>query len=74
MTLPECREQAPAQTRRPRTALAPASALCFVLLIGVVSMFSDMTHEGARGLESGLLDLLDHLVAGRQPSRALLLL
>lgn len=42
----------------PRRDLTRASALRFVLLIGVVSMFSDMTHEGARGITGPFLGSL----------------
>lgn len=58
MTLPEPREETPRAAQRPRGALARGSALRFVLLIGVVSMFSDMTHEGARGITGPFLGTL----------------
>ncbi|MER7967527.1 hypothetical protein ABTX35_00665 [Streptomyces sp. NPDC096080] len=59
MTLPGRRDQAPAVQREARTALARGTALRFVLLIGVVSMFSDMTHEGARSITGPFLGSLD---------------
>ncbi|GAK54180.1 predicted transporter [Candidatus Moduliflexus flocculans] len=34
------------------------TALKFVILFGVVSLFSDMTHEGARGITGPFLALL----------------
>ena len=37
---------------------ARAAALRFVILLGVVSMFSDMTHEGARGITGPFLGAL----------------
>ena len=37
---------------------AHRSALRFVLLIGVVSLFADMTHEGARGISGPFLGTL----------------
>ena len=33
---------------RGATGITPGSALGFVVLIGVVSLFADMTYEGAR--------------------------
>ncbi|MGC8633239.1 MAG: MFS transporter [Candidatus Limnocylindrales bacterium] len=46
-----------------QTLVSPAensrrSALRFVLLIGVVSLFADMTHEGARGISGPFLGTL----------------
>lgn len=41
-----------------RAALPRAAALRFVLLIGVVSAFSDMTHEGARSITGPFLGSL----------------
>jgi MFS family permease len=41
-----------------RGSRAPGSALRFVLLIGIVSAFSDMTHEGARGITGPFLGTL----------------
>lgn len=38
-----------------RTAIAPAMA--FVLLMGIVSLFSDFTHEGARSIYGAYLSL-----------------
>lgn len=38
--------------------VSPAAALKFVVLVGVVSLFSDMTHEGARGITGPFLALL----------------
>jgi MFS family permease len=38
-----------AETARP-AGLAPGSALRFVVLLGVVSLFGDMTYEGARSI------------------------
>ena len=35
-----------------------AAALRFVILLGIVSMFSDMTHEGARGITGPFLGML----------------
>ncbi|MEU6284391.1 MFS transporter [Streptomyces sp. NPDC047028] len=70
MTLPGRRERTPAAAPPERPALAGGSALRFVLLIGVVSMFSDMTHEGARGITGpflgslGASGLIVALVAG----------
>lgn len=48
--LERLRLAAPASGRR--------SAMRFVLLIGVVSLFSDMTHEGARGITGPFLGSL----------------
>jgi MFS family permease len=46
-------------TSAPRaTQIARRSAMRFVLLIGVVSMFSDMAHEGARGISGPFLGTL----------------
>jgi MFS family permease len=39
-------------------AIARSNALRFVLFIGIVSMFSDMTHEGARGITGPFLGTL----------------
>ncbi|MGM9336369.1 MFS transporter [Streptomyces murinus] len=58
MTVPDHREANPAAPGGTRTALARGTALRFVLLIGVVSMFSDMTHEGARGITGPFLGSL----------------
>ena len=33
------------------------SALAFILLMGIVSMFSDMTHEGAKSIYGVYLSL-----------------
>jgi MFS family permease len=41
-----------------RTDVARRTALRFVLLIGVVSMFSDMAHEGARSITGPFLATL----------------
>lgn len=41
---------------KPEKKFTPA--LSFVLLMGVVSMFSDMTHEGARSIYGSFLNLL----------------
>ncbi|MGW5124065.1 MFS transporter [Streptomyces sp. NPDC004069] len=57
MALPHRRERTPAP-RTGRTATDRSAALRFVLLIGVVSMFSDMTHEGARGVTGPFLGSL----------------
>ncbi|RNI24949.1 MFS transporter [Flexivirga caeni] len=43
---------------RPHPVLARRAALRFVLLIGVVSAFSDMTHEGARSITGPFLGSL----------------
>jgi hypothetical protein len=43
---------------QPRAELARRAALRFVLLIGVVSMFSDMAHEGARSITGPFLATL----------------
>lgn len=40
------------------SSTAHTSALRFVLFIGIVSMFSDMTHEGARGITGPFLATL----------------
>ncbi|WP_225077586.1 MFS transporter [Streptomyces sp. CoT10] len=58
MALPDRRERTPAAPRPGHTAPARSAALRFVLLIGVVSMFSDMTHEGARGVTGPFLGSL----------------
>jgi MFS family permease len=58
MTLPDRREQAPAASQPRHPAVAQGTALRFVLLIGVVSMFSDMTHEGARAITGPFLGSL----------------
>ncbi|MEU6497108.1 MFS transporter [Streptomyces sp. NPDC046984] len=55
MTLPDRCKQPGAG---PHTGLARSAALRFVLLLGVVSMFSDMTHEGARGITGPFLGSL----------------
>ncbi|MBP7402593.1 MAG: MFS transporter [Clostridia bacterium] len=39
------------------TKKARVSALSFILIMGVVSMFSDMTHEGARSIYGAYLSL-----------------
>lgn len=36
---------------------AASGAMMFILLIGIVSLFSDMTHEGARSILGGYLNL-----------------
>ncbi|MFJ8601472.1 MFS transporter [Streptomyces shenzhenensis] len=70
MTLPGNHEQIPATAGGTRAALARGSALRFVLLIGVVSLFSDMAHEGARSITGpflgslGASGLIVALVAG----------
>jgi MFS family permease len=43
---------------RPHAEIARRTALRFVLLIGVVSMFSDMAHEGARSISGPFLGSL----------------
>ena len=45
------------QHRTPRASLA-RSALVFVVLIGIVSLFSDMTYEAARGINGAFLAVL----------------
>ena len=48
-------------TRKPRktqSAGLARSALVFVVLIGVVSLFSDMTYEAARGINGAFLAYL----------------
>lgn len=35
-----------------------SKAMLFILLMGIVSMFSDLTHEGATGIRGAYLDLL----------------
>ncbi|HXX37757.1 MAG TPA: MFS transporter [bacterium] len=42
----------------PKRFALRAAALRFVILLGVVSMFSDMTHEGARGISGPFLGTL----------------
>ncbi|GHV22988.1 hypothetical protein FACS189494_10530 [Spirochaetia bacterium] len=34
------------------------SAMAFIVLIGILSLFSDMTHEGARSIPGPYLKLL----------------
>lgn len=48
----------PPRSRGGRGGLARRAALRFVLLIGVVSAFSDMTHEGARSITGPFLGSL----------------
>ena len=35
-----------------------SQAMLFILMFGVVSLFSDMTHEGASSIRGAYLDLL----------------
>lgn len=35
-----------------------SSAMAFILLFGIVSLFSDMTHEGASSIRGAYLSLL----------------
>ncbi|MER8118639.1 MFS transporter [Streptomyces sp. NPDC094031] len=60
MPVPDRRERHPSTPGGARTAPAggTGTALRFVLLIGVVSMFSDMTHEGARAITGPFLGSL----------------
>lgn len=46
------------QTTESNRPLATQSALMFVVLIGVVSLFADMTYEGARSINGPYLALL----------------
>lgn len=62
----DTREMADAQTQPPaapekssaRGMLPRGSALKFVVLLGIVSLFADMTHEGARGITGPFLATL----------------
>src|SRR5579872_3887852 len=62
----DTRETADAQTQPPaapekpsaRGMLPRGSALKFVVLLGIVSLFADMTHEGARGITGPFLAIL----------------
>ncbi|MEU6479208.1 MFS transporter [Streptomyces sp. NPDC047017] len=58
MNLPARCERAPTPSPVGRPGRGRQAALRFVLLIGVVSMFSDMTHEGARGITGPFLGSL----------------
>jgi MFS family permease len=49
---------APNNRAQPHAEIARRAALRFVLLIGVVSMFSDMAHEGARSISGPFLATL----------------
>jgi hypothetical protein len=42
-----------------------ASALRFIILIGVVSLFADMTYEGARSITGPYLAVLGASATGR---------
>ena len=42
-----------------------SGAMAFITLMGIVSLFSDMTHEGARSVLGEYLNLVG---ASRQPS------
>lgn len=47
------------ETSRSKTeGLPPRGALSFILLLGIVSLFADMTYEGARGIIGPYLGLL----------------
>lgn len=35
-----------------------SGAMSFIFLMGIVSLFSDMTHEGARSVLGGYLNLV----------------
>jgi MFS family permease len=48
----------PSIQAKPHAEIARRTALRFVLLIGVVSMFSDMAHEGARSISGPFLATL----------------
>lgn len=37
--------------------VAAGSAMAFIFLMGIVSLFSDMTHEGARSILGAYLSL-----------------
>ncbi len=50
--------ETPIAAPRPHGDIARSAAVRFVLLIGVVSMFSDMAHEGARGITGPFLATL----------------
>ena len=41
-----------------QSATNKRSAMVFVVLLGVVSLFADMTHEGARSIHGPFLALL----------------
>jgi len=45
-------------TQDNRTAVTKRSAMLFIVLLGVVSLFADMTHEGARSIYGPFLALL----------------
>jgi len=45
-------------TQENRTAVTKRSAMLFIVLLGVVSLFADMTHEGARSIYGPFLALL----------------
>lgn len=38
-----------------------SSAMVFICLMGVVSLFADMTQEGARGIFGAYLGMMGHL-------------
>ena len=40
------------------TLLSAGSALSFIVLLGIVSLFSDLTYEGARSLNGQFLSFL----------------
>lgn len=37
-----------------------SQAMLFIILFGIVSLFSDMTHEGASSIRGAYLTLLGH--------------
>src|SRR5262252_5630157 len=43
---------------RPSASLTRGTALTFVILLGVVSLFADMTYEGARSITGSYLAVL----------------
>ena len=42
----------------PRAGLTRRTAMAFVILLGVVSLFADMTYEGARSITGPYLAVL----------------
>jgi hypothetical protein len=41
-----------------RRTLSPSSAYRFVVIIGITSLFADMTYEGARSITGPFLQML----------------
>ena len=46
---------------------AMSQAMAFILLFGIVSLFSDMTHEGASSIRGAYLSLMGASAPARCP-------